>query len=76
MSIDTPVEELSLIEHNALDRGDTEFIFTKAELERMDYNLLRNLAKHANSQEINGKSPKFAMIRYFACQRSLDEYNQ
>jgi len=63
---------LSLVDETALDNGDP--VFTKAELERFDIMLLRNLAAGANTDEIHGKSTKFEITAYFNCQRTLADY--
>lgn len=70
--IGKPISELSIIDETAIDTGDP--IFTTKEVQEMSYQMLRKLSANANSELINGKSPRLAMHAFFGCQRTLDEY--
>lgn len=61
-----------LIDESADQNDDPTF--TSRELERFDYQLLRNLAANANTEAINGKSPMMIVKSYFRCQHTLDEF--
>lgn len=70
----TPTSELSIVNETALTEGNHDFIFTSEQLKEFDTHLLRNLAAHANTDEVNGKSTALEMQAYFRCQRSLSEF--
>lgn len=75
MSTQSPFEDignLSIVNEKALQNGD--MCFTEDELDQFSYPMLRNLAAHAETDEINGKSNKLEIRSYFRCQRSLREY--
>lgn len=67
---------MQLVEQRALERGDTDLIFTQEQLERMSNTMLRRLAAAANTDEINGKSVKLQIQSYLRCQHSLNDYNE
>jgi hypothetical protein len=65
-----------LVERTALDNGETDLIFTQAQLERMSNTMIRRLAAASRSDEINGKSVKLEIYSYFCGQHTLTEYAQ
>lgn len=67
---------MQLVNERALERGDTDLIFTQEQLDRMSNTMLRRLAAAANSEEINGKSVKLQIQSYLRCQHSLTDYNE
>lgn len=71
---DPKPSRMGLVEETALDTGDP--VFTKEQLENFAYPLLRNLAAHANSDCINGKSNKLEVVDYYAVQYSLGEFEE
>lgn len=67
---------MQLVNERALERGDTDLIFTQEQLDRMSNTMLRRLAAAANSDEINGKSVKLQIQSYLRCQHSLTDYSE
>lgn len=65
---------IQLVKERALERGDTELIFTQEQLDAMSNTMIRRLAAAANSDEINGKSVKLQIHSYLRCQASLSDY--
>jgi hypothetical protein len=63
---------LSLVEETAVDTGD--MIFTTEQVNEFSYQMLRNLASEARTNEINGKSQKLLIQQYYGRQRTLTEY--
>lgn len=63
-----------LVDDCPIQRGDP--VFTTQEVQRMDMNLLRNLAAEANSDAVSGRSTKLELQGYFARQRTLSDYHQ
>lgn len=55
----------ALIEETAAQVGDP--IFTREQLESLDANILRNMAKAATSDAVNGRSTRLEITAYFAC---------
>ena len=66
------VSEDRLVDEVAADNGDP--IFTKAELNSMSNTMVRRLAANAETDLINGKSPRMLIECYFTCQRDLSEF--
>lgn len=62
----------SLLDETADQTGDP--IYTTAEVERFHYTVLRNLAARAQSDEVNGKSNRLLIEKYFGRQRTLTDY--
>lgn len=68
------VKDARLAPVNAMETGQLELIFTRHELDRMSNTMIRRLAASLDTDDINGKSPKFQIVAALACQRSLLEY--
>lgn len=65
-------KSFSLVDETALDTGD--LILTTEEVEKYDYQVLRNLAAQANTDEVNGKSNKLLIQKVFGRQATLNDY--
>jgi len=72
MSISFDVDSDGLVSETAEDNDDPTF--TTEELERFDYQLLRNMAAEANTDEIHGKSPMMLVKSYFKRQYTLSDF--
>lgn len=68
---------MGLVDETALDVDhciQEDLVFTKEEVESFTYPMLRNLAAHVESDAINGKSVSLKVRDFFACQYSLQEF--
>ena len=66
------VEDDRLIDEVATDNNDP--VFTKAQLDKMSNTMVRRLAASADTDVVNGKSPRMIIECYFTCQRDLTEF--
>ena len=68
------VSDSSLVEKTAIDTGQSELVMTREQFDNLDNKVVRRLAAEFDSDEINGKSPRFQSRAALAVQRTLDEY--
>lgn len=61
----------SILPERAIETDDP--VWTKQELEAMDYDELRQLAAETDSDAVNGKSTKLEIIGFFARKTSYEE---
>lgn len=68
------VTDDKLVSKTALDTGQTDLILTAEQFDNLSNTMVRRLAAEFNSDEVNGKSPRFVSRSALVCQRSLAEY--
>jgi len=63
-----------LVEETAIDTGQSDLIMTREQFDNLDNKVVRRLAAEFDSDDVNGKSPRFVTAAALAVQRSLNEY--
>jgi len=67
-----PTIRVGLTEETALDVDDV--VFTRAQLERMDSQVLRRYAQHSPSDEVHHRSTNMELKDFYACQYTLNDF--
>ena len=66
---------IQLTNETALETGDTDYILTPEQFDRLDQHVKRRLAANANTDEINGKSTGLEIRSFFVRQYTLFDFD-